>query len=188
MAEAVFDVCVVGSGPGGGIAAHVLTAAGLKVALVEAGRRLRPGVDYNAHGSPMEHLEERLREGAASPVRSGTNYTARAHFTAVGDRPGHGQLRALGGRSLCWAGHSLRFGPLDFARWPISYDEVAPYYSRAERFMRVHGYRDGLSNLPDGEFLRGVPLRCADNLLKRGVERLKSKGRKMEFVAQRKAM
>ena len=54
--------------------------------------------------------------------------------------------------------------------------------------MRVYGFKDGLSNLPDGEFLRGVPLRCAENMLKRGVERLKAKGRKMEFVAQRKAM
>ena len=62
----------------------------------------------------MEHLEERLHEGAASPVKSVTNSSARDHFTAVGDRPGHGQLRALGGRSLCWAGTSLRFRPLRF--------------------------------------------------------------------------
>ena len=49
MPQDVFDVCIVGSGPGGGIAAYVLTKAGLKVALVEGGGRLRAGVDYNAH-------------------------------------------------------------------------------------------------------------------------------------------
>src|SRR5947209_16170697 len=188
MAEPLFDVCVVGSGPGGGIAAHVLTAAGLKVALLEAGRRLRPGIDYNAHGSPMEHLEERLREGTASPVKSVTNYSPRGHFTAVGDRPGHGQLRAVGGRSLCWAGHSLRFGPLDFKRWPITYEEVAPYYSRAERFMTVYGSRDGLWNMPDGEFLKPVALRCGEQMLHKGVERLKQGGRKIELIGLRKAM
>jgi choline dehydrogenase-like flavoprotein len=45
MATSVYDVCVVGSGPGGGIASYALTRAGLKVALVEAGPRLRAGID-----------------------------------------------------------------------------------------------------------------------------------------------
>src|SRR4051794_20605275 len=130
-----FDICVVGSGPGGGISAYALAKAGLKVALVEAGGRLRPGMDYNAHGSVHDQLDRRLSAGRSTLFRV-TDFSDRNHFTGVGDRPGHGLLRALGGRSLCWAGHSLRFGPLDFQRWPITYDEVAPYYSRAERFMR----------------------------------------------------
>jgi len=188
LAEQLFDVCVVGSGPGGGIATYVLARAGLKVALVEAGKRLRPGIDFNSHGSPYEHLEDRLRAGLQPGTRNVNGYSERNHFVPVGDRPQHGLLKALGGRSLCWAGHSLRFGPLDFKRWPISYDEVAPYYSRAEKFMGVYGNRDGLSNMPDGEFLKGVPLRCGEQMLKRGVERVKAKGRRMEFVAQRKAI
>src|SRR5712692_8650165 len=188
MAKQVFDVCVVGSGPGGGIATYVLANAGLKVALVEAGKRLRAGVDYNSHGSPYAHLEERLKAGHRSPFPSILDYSERDHYTAVGDQPGHGLLKAVGGRSLCWAGHSLRFGPGDFKRWPISYDEVAPYYSRAERFMGVYGYKDGLYNLPDGEFLKPVPMRCAEQRLHRGINRMKARGRKIDFVAQRKAM
>jgi glucoside 3-dehydrogenase (cytochrome c) catalytic subunit len=70
-------------------------------------------------------------------------------------------------RSLWSADHSLRFGPLDFKRWPIPYEDVTPYYSRAERFMGVYGNKDGLHNLPDGEFLKTVPMRCPEQLLKR---------------------
>ncbi len=188
MPETVFDACVVGSGPGGGIAAYVLTRAGLKVALVESGRRLRPGVDYGAHVDPMATLDKRLAAGFRGPIPALGDYTEQGHFTAVGDNPRHGLLRALGGRSLCWAGHSLRFGPLDYRQWPISYEEVAPYYSRAERFMAVYGEKDGLSNMPDGEYQKSVPLRCGEQMLKRGVMELRKKGREMAFVAIRKAI
>ena len=61
MQHKVFDVCVVGSGPGGGIAAYVLAKAGVKVALVEGGGRLRAGVDYNAHVDAHSTLEDRLK-------------------------------------------------------------------------------------------------------------------------------
>lgn len=181
MAEELYDVVVVGSGPGGGIATYGLAKAGLKVALVEAGPRLRAGVDYNGHHWPYEYRDRRAPNFWRDSF-------LRGHFTPVGDRPGHGQIRALGGRSVCWAGHSLRFGPKDFESWPISYREVAPYYSRAERLMGVYGNRDGLSNMPDGEFLKPVPMRCAEQQLRLGVERLRKRGAKMAFVAQRKAM
>jgi choline dehydrogenase-like flavoprotein len=182
-----FDVCIVGSGPGGGIAAYALAKQGAKVALVEAGHQLRPGVDYNSHGPYLPHLDERLAKDR-SPFLRVTDFSEKNHFTAEGDRPDHGLLKALGGRSLCWAGHSLRFGPLDFREWPITYEEVAPYYSQAERLMCVYGMKDGLSNMPDGEFLPGVEMRCNEWMLWRGVQRLKAKGRVMEFVHQRKAI
>ncbi len=181
MAAEKFDVIVVGSGPGGGIATYALATAGLKVALVEAGSRLVAGQDYNGHHWPYESRDR------TAPNFWRDNHL-RDHFTPVGDRPGHGMIRALGGRSICWAGHSLRFGPLDFQKWPISYEEVSPYYSRAERLMGVYGNRDGLYNFPDGEFLKPVAMKCGEERLGLGVERLKAKGRKMEFVAQRKAM
>ncbi|MEO8657811.1 MAG: GMC family oxidoreductase [Bryobacteraceae bacterium] len=189
MAVAPFDVIVVGSGPGGGIATWRLAEAGLRVALVESGGRLRAGIDYGAHVNPYATLEPRLKAGFTSPIPNvSADHWERDHFTPVGDRPGHGVLRALGGRSLCWAGHSLRFGPGDYRHWPIAYEEVAPYYSKAERIMGVHGFKDGLWNMPDGEFQKGVPYRCGEQMLKRGADILKTRGRKMELVAQRKAI
>jgi choline dehydrogenase-like flavoprotein len=187
MQQSIYDVCVVGSGPGGGISSYVLATAGLKVALVESGKWLRPGVDYGGHSSIYKTLDQRLA-AKRSPLLSVTDFSDSGHFTPVGDRPGHGLLRAVGGRSLCWAGHSLRFGPLDFERWPITYQEVAPYYSKAERLMCVYGNKDGLWNMPDGDFQKGVPMRCGEHVLRTGVQRLKAQGRKMEFVPLRKAM
>jgi choline dehydrogenase-like flavoprotein len=186
--QAPFDVIVVGSGPGGGIAAYALASHGLKVALLEAGRRLIVGKDYGRDLPPLDLLERRLADKRFGAFDSAWDFRERNHFTPVGDRPDHGLIKALGGRSLCWAGHSLRFGPLDFKQWPISYDQVAPYYSRAEKFMAVYGYKDGLSNMPDGEFIQPVPMRRGEAVLKRGVNALKSKGRTMDFVALRKAM
>lgn len=180
MVRTDFDVIVVGSGPGGGIATYVLARAGLRVGLVEAGPRLSLA-GYNPHRWPYQS------EGGR-PERYWRQSFLRGHFTPVGDRPDHGQLRALGGRSLCWAGHSLRFGPKDFEQWPIAYEQVAPYYSRAERLMGVYGNRDGLWNLPDGEFLKPVPMRCGEMQLRQGVARLRRRGSSIAFVAQRKAM
>ena len=133
MAKEILDVVVVGSGPGGGIATYALCQQGLKVGLVEAGRRMIPGKDYNGHGSAHKDWEKRLAAGFKTPHWKVTDYQEKDHFVGVGDNPRHGLLKALGGRSLCWAGHTLRFGPGDFAQWPIGYDEVAPYYARAER-------------------------------------------------------
>ena len=89
---------------------------GLKPGLLEAGPRLRAGVDSGKHGMPWE-VQEQLLTGEWAR-NSAFGLREQNHFTAVG------------GRSLCWAGHRLRSGPKDYREWPISYEEMAPYYSK----------------------------------------------------------
>jgi hypothetical protein len=72
---------------------YALAKAGLKVALVEAGPRLRAGVDYNSHGSPYSSLEQRVSKGLLPAAGSSSLFADRRernHFTGVGDRPDHG--------------------------------------------------------------------------------------------------
>ena len=80
----------------------------------------------------------------------------------------------LGGRSLHWNGVTLRFSPDDFREgslhgiepdWPITYDELDPFYSEAERLIGVVGTREGLPQLPDGDFYAAPPpMRCAEQI------------------------
>ncbi len=88
----------------------------------------------------------------------------------------------LGGRSLHWNGVTLRFSADDFREgslhgvepdWPITYDELAPFYSEAERLIGVVGTREGLPQLPDGDFYAPPPpMRCAEQLGRRACRTL----------------
>jgi choline dehydrogenase-like flavoprotein len=70
--------------------------------------------------------------------------------------------RMLGGRTNHWGRISLRFGPDDFRRkdidglganWPISYEDIKPYYDKVDKLIGVFGTNEGLPNDPDGFFL-----------------------------------
>uniref|UniRef100_UPI0025DACA11 GMC oxidoreductase n=1 Tax=Algoriphagus sp. TaxID=1872435 RepID=UPI0025DACA11 len=77
----------------------------------------------------------------------------------------------VGGKSLLWARQVQRWSQFDFdgpardgfaVEWPISYNELAPWYSHVEKFAGVSGNKDGLPNLPDGEFLPGYELNVVE--------------------------
>ena len=89
----------------------------------------------------------------------------------TGDRVSVSRGRVLGGRTTHWNAVALRFSPGDFREWslngveenwPISYQELAPYYDRAERIMVVCGTKENLEVLPDGKFIRPLRLRCSE--------------------------
>ena len=137
-----FDVVIVGSGAGGGMAAYMLTRAGARVAVVEAGPMWWPDKDsamwtWN-YSSPRRGAGTRLRPfGEFDAGDGGWDIEGEPYTVAAGQKFDWYRGRMLGGRTNHWGRISLRFGPRDFRRrsldglgddWPIGYDDVKPYY------------------------------------------------------------
>jgi len=183
--ERTFDAIVVGTGISGGWAAKELTAKGLRTLVLERGRDVKHVVDYpTANKNPWElpHLGQvPLETKQKSPVSSG-HYIFREdtlHFLVkdyehpfVQEKP-FSWMRGyqVGGRSLLWARQTQRWSDFDFegpARdgfavdWPIRYGDIAPWYSYVEKFVGISGNKDGLPNLPDGEFQTPHEMSCVE--------------------------
>ncbi|MGW9685711.1 GMC family oxidoreductase [Flagellimonas sp. 2504JD1-5] len=163
-----YDVIIVGSGAGGGMATKILSEAGLKVAVVEAGPFFDP-----AKPEQMTQLKwpyESPRRGASTTRPFGDFDSAYGGWDIEGEPYSHSEgtdfkwfrSRMLGGRTNHWGRISLRFGPKDFKRkdqdglgdnWPIGYEDVKPYYDKVDKLIGVFGTNEGLPNDPDGFFL-----------------------------------
>jgi len=175
----MFDVCVIGSGPAGGVLSKELAEAGAKVALVEAGRVMTPQ-DFHTHAMPYELPYRGKTDGpqpaAAYPPEMGRSIRYQDCDDIAVDR-----IRAVGGRSIHWNAVCLRFAERDFRErslegieedWPLSYQELAPYYSHVERMIGVTGSKDNLEIVPDGEYLRPLKLRCSEQIVKRACKKM----------------
>ncbi|PYV13077.1 MAG: GMC family oxidoreductase [Acidobacteria bacterium] len=190
MPQATYDVIVVGTGAGGGMAVKTLTEAGLKVCALSAGRKLDPAKDFRNHRQPYDMKYRGFGDPKTRANSYGymdNEYTAGiweheiTYTTAPGTQWMWPRCWAVGGKTNFWGRSSARFAELDFRAasrdgndvdWPVSYEEMAPYYARVERMIGVASTVQNRPSNPDGEYLPPMKFRCLDTILKSGCDKL----------------
>jgi len=186
----VYDVCIIGSGAAGGTAAKILTEGGLNVVMLEAGPPLDPARDYKEHFWPYD-LEHR-GAGVGGKLRGllNTEFLApngaweiegEPYISAPGSTFRWFRSRIVGGRTNHWGRIALRLAPVDFKSrstdgmgddWPITYQEIAPYYDKVESYIGVFGTKENIASAPDGVFLPPPKPRCTEILVKKTCDQL----------------
>ena len=164
----VYDAIIVGSGAGGGMAAKILAEAGLDIAIVEAGPFFDPKDPKQMTQfkwpweSPRRGAHNHRAFGDFDSAYGGWEIDGEPYTKTEGTEFDWFRSHMLGGRTNHWGRISLRFGPKDFKRkdndglgdnWPISYDDVKPFYDKVDKLIGVFGSKENLSNEPDGFFL-----------------------------------
>ena len=188
MTKNTFDAIVIGSGISGGWAAKELTENGLKTVMLERGRNIEHVKDYtNALKAPwqFEHRGGRTQQMSKDYPVLGREYflneTNLDYWASDKDSPYVEVKRFdwfrgyhVGGRSLMWGRQSYRWSDLDFevngkegvgVDWPIRYKDLAPWYSHVEKHAGISGSLEGLSQLPDGDFLPPMDMNVAERFV-----------------------
>ena len=193
--KSVFDVLVIGSGASGGWVAKEVAERGLRVLMLEAGPPRVPTRDFTEHVWPYQlkfrGFGDQRRLLQTQPVQrlcyACDEYSHQFFvndlehpYTFPTDKPFMWiRGRQVGGKTFCWARESYRFSENEFKAasrdgygedWPISYKELEPYYDRVESYIGVSGSREGLSQMPDGQFLPPMELSCGGVLAKKVIE------------------
>jgi choline dehydrogenase-like flavoprotein len=184
-----YDVCIIGSGAGGGMAAKILTEGGLDVVLLEAGPQVHPEKDYKMFMWPYDLPHRGVGVGGKAGENFGEFLAPNGAWQIDGEpyvsAPGSDfqwfRSRIVGGRTNHWGRIALRFAPVDFRSktrdglgddWPIAYEDLAPYYDKVESYIGVFGTQENVSSAPNGVFLPPPKPRCHENLVKSACDKL----------------
>src|SRR5581483_3261197 len=184
-----YDVCIIGSGAAGGTAAKILTEGGLNVVMLEAGPALTPEKDFKEHVWPYQLPHRGAGVGGRASADFGEflapngswDIEGEPYTVAPGSRFRWFRSRIEGGRTNHWGRIALRFAPVDFkARstdgmgddWPITYEDLAPYYDKVESYIGVFGTKENVSSAPDGVFLPPPKPRCTETIIKKSCDKL----------------
>lgn len=193
-----FDVIVVGSGITGGWAAKEFCEKGFNTLVIERGRHVdHQGKEYKDMQAPWQIENRNLvpqvfdEQGRYNTVNDKGYFKSATKQFFADDKehpysyPDEKPVRwvrsyQLGGRSVTWGRQVLRWGPKDFEAnakdgngvpWPISYDDLAPWYDYVERFIGVSANKDGLDVLPDGIFQKPWEMSCAEKVIAKNIEK-----------------
>ena len=185
MPDNKYDAIVVGSGISGGWAAKELTEKGLKVLMLERGRDIEHVKDYvNANKEAWdyphrgERTQQMIKDYPALKRDYPLNETNLDYWASDKDSP-YTEIKRfdwfrgyhVGGRSLMWGRQSYRWSDFDFEAnlkdgiaidWPVRYKDIAPWYDYVEKFAGISGSRDGLPQLPDGQFMPAMDMNIVE--------------------------
>nr|WP_068893130.1 GMC family oxidoreductase [Pedobacter panaciterrae] len=178
-----YDAVIVGSGAGGGMTGYVLANAGLKVLMLEAGSYFDPRIDSQQLKWPWESP----RRGAGTTRHFGDFDAAYGGWELDGEpytQKNNSEFawfrsRMLGGRTNHWGRISLRMGPDDFKPkdgltdpWPITYQELKPFYDKVDRMIGLYGTVEGIENEPDGIFMPPPKPRLNELFIKKAAQKV----------------
>ncbi len=185
MADQTYDAIVIGSGISGGWAAKELTQKGLKVIMLERGRNIEHIKDYvNSMKEAWDfpHRGGRTQEMINNYPVLKRDYPLRENnldmwvkdsecpYTEV-KRFDWFRGYHVGGRSLTWGRQSYRWSDMYFEEnakdgiavdWPVRYKDLEQWYDYVEKFAGISGSKEGLSQLPDGQFLPPMEMNCVE--------------------------
>lgn len=186
-----YDAIVVGSGATGGFAAKELTEQGLEVLLLEAGPALDESVFKRPPLQRPVNSMDRIKAGIqGQPTQARCSWFSpdkkelfvndlKNPYTTSSDDYLWVRGRQVGGRFLSWGRVGVRMSDYDFKAasrdgigedWPISYEDLAPYYDRVESFLQMVGRNDGIENLPDGNFTQEAGLSSFEQKFKETIQ------------------
>ncbi len=185
-----YDVIVIGTGAGGGMAIKTLCEAGLKVCALNAGRQLDPAKDFRQHKQPYEMKFRGFDSPARQKIQVGymdSEYVASdaweheiAYATAPGTKWTWPRCNSVGGKTNFWGRSAARMGDIDFKAasrdgydvdWPVTYAEIDPYYTRVEELIGVASTIQNRPSNPDGHYLPPMNFRCMDHILHAGAKK-----------------